>query len=175
MSTSNADTEFVTLLTEHQMAMQIYVQSLMPGDSRAKDVAQLANMALWKKKDAFELGTNFKAWAFAVARYEVLNHRKRQARETRLVFSEDLESIIAEELPDRVDGLEKQLIVLKGCLEKLRPKARDLIRYRYFQKGTLKEYAEEVGRSVGGLKVTLHRIRNTLLLCLEKRMMREEA
>ena len=175
MRSSNADTEFVTLLTEHQMALQIYVQSLMPGDSLAEDVAQQANMALWKKKDNFELGTNFKAWAFAVARYEVLIHRKRQAREARLVFSEDLESIITRELPESDDGLEGQLAALRECLDKLRPKARNLIRYRYFEEGTLRDYAKKVGRSVGGLKVTLHRIRNTLLLCIEKQIKAQEA
>lgn len=175
MSSSNADAEFVTLLTEHQIALRVYVQSLMPGDSEAEDVSQQANMTLWKKKNDFELGTNFKAWAFSVARYEVLSHRKRQARDARLVFSEELESIIAVELPERVDGLESQLIFLRNCLKNLRPKARDLIQYRYFQKGTLKDYANKVGRSAGGLKVTLHRIRNTLLLCIEKRAKAGEA
>ncbi len=176
MSSSDKDTEFVTLLTKHQMAIQVYVQSLMPGDSMAEDVAQKANIALWKKKNDFETGTNFKAWAFAVARYEVLIHRKRQAREGRLlVFSEDLESVFTRELPESDDGLENQLDALRKCLGKLSPKFCNLLRYRYFEEGTLREYAKKVGRSVGGLKVTLHRIRNTLLLCIEKRIKAEEA
>ena len=49
----------------------------------------------------FTLGTNFKAWAFSVARYEVLNYRKQQARDARLVFSEELEETFAEELAAR--------------------------------------------------------------------------
>ena len=80
------DSEFVALLTEHQSSLRYYVASLLPGDSAAADVAQQANATIWKKRDDFELGTNFKAWIFSIARYEVLNYRKKDSRD-RLVFT----------------------------------------------------------------------------------------
>ena len=43
MSTEQHDSEIVALLTEHQLAIRLYVQSLLPGDHSAHDVAQLAN------------------------------------------------------------------------------------------------------------------------------------
>ena len=115
MSTEQHDSEIVALLTEHQLAIRLYVQSLLPGDHSAHDVAQQANATLWKKRDDFEVGTNFKAWAFSVARYEVLNHRKKQARESRrLTFSDEMEELIAVELPQRVDDLEERQVALRG-------------------------------------------------------------
>lgn len=169
------DAEFVTLLTASQVPLLLYVRSLMPGDSAARDVAQQSNAKIWEKRADFELGTNFKAWAFSVARFEVLNYRKQQARDAKLVFSDDLEQTIATELTDAPDQIQQRHEALKGCLQKLRSQDRDLLLHRYSDSGTLDEYAAQVGRSVGGLKVTLHRLRSALLTCIKTRMRREEA
>ena len=170
MSSSERDTAIVNLLTEHQLGLRLYVQSLLPGDSSAPDVTQQANTKIWEKRADFELGTNFKAWAFAIARFEVLNYRKQQARDSRLLFSDELEEIIAAEMEEQVEDFEQRQGALRLCLEKLKPKDRDLIRNRYFERTPLKDYAERIGRSPGGLKVTLHRLRNTLRVCIERQL-----
>lgn len=163
--------EFVSALTDAQLPLRLYVQSLLPGDPAAVDVAQQANTTAWRKRDDFETGTNFKAWIFAIARYEVLNHRKRQARDSRLVFSEEVEMLFASDLVEQDDLTERRHEALRGCLAKLRPNDRDLLMHRYdADAGTLEDFAARAGRSVGGLKVTLHRLRNTLLRCIEKQL-----
>lgn len=169
------DSEFVALLTDHQSALRLYVASLLPGESRAADVAQLANATIWKKRGNFELGTNFKAWIFSIARYEVLSFRKRQARDSRLVFSEELEDIIADELPALANDLDDRHAALQGCLEDLKPADQELIRHRYFQTTSLKDYSDQIGRSVGSLKVTLFRLRNRLQACIESKLAAEAA
>lgn len=176
MNDAEHESAFVAQLTDIQMPLRLYVQSLLPGDAAAHDVVQQANATLWKKREDFTLGTNFKAWAFSVARYEVLNHRKQQARDSRLVFGEELEQIFAEDLAERDDDTERRHEALKGCLEKLRPQDRELLLHRYTATaGTLNDFAERAGRSVGGLKVTLHRLRNALLGCIEKQLGATEA
>ena len=176
MNDAEHESAFVAQLTDIQMPLRLYVQSLLPGDAAAHDVVQQANATLWKKREDFTLGTNFKAWAFSVARYEVLNHRKQQARDSRLVFGEELEQILAEDLVERDDDTERRHEALKGCLEKLRPQDRELLLHRYTATaGTLNDFAERAGRSVGGLKVTLHRLRNALLGCIEKQLGATEA
>jgi RNA polymerase sigma-70 factor (ECF subfamily) len=170
------ETAFVAHLTDIQMPLRLYMQALLPGDSAAHDVVQQANATLWRKREDFILGTNFKAWAFSVARYEVLNYRKQQARDSRLVFGEDLEQTFAVEIASRDDDTELRHEALKHCLEKLRPKDRELLLHRYTATaGTLEDYAQISGRSVGGLKVTLHRLRNALLGCIEKQLTPLEA
>ncbi|MEZ6123291.1 MAG: sigma-70 family RNA polymerase sigma factor [Planctomycetaceae bacterium] len=169
------DAAFVSQLTEHQLALQLYVRSLLPGDFAASDVAQQSNTKIWEKRSEFELGTNFKAWAFSIARYEVLNFRKRQARDARLVFSGELEQVIESELAEADLGLQARHEALRECLGKLRAQDRQLLLHRYSNTGTLAEYAESVGRSLGGLKVTLHRLRSALLTCIERRLGTGEA
>jgi RNA polymerase sigma-70 factor (ECF subfamily) len=169
-------TEFVAALTEVQLSLRLYVQSLMPGDAAAHDVMQQANATLWRKRDEFALGTNFRAWAFSVARYEVLNHRKQQARDSRLVFGVELEQVLADDLIERPDDTERRQEALRRCLEKLRQQDRELLLHRYTATaGTLDDFAQRMGRSVGGLKVTLHRLRNALLGCIEKQLAITEA
>ena len=164
-----SDTEFVALLTEHQSALRYYVASLLPGDSAVADVAQQANATIWRKRDTFELGTNFKAWIFSIARFEVLNHRKKHQRD-RIVFSEEMEDLIGSELPRRPVEMDLKQEALTVCLQKLKPAERELIHHRYFENAPLAEYSSQINRSVGSLKVTLHRIRNRLLKCVESKL-----
>lgn len=172
---NNRESQIVALLTAIQVPLLLYVRSLLPADPAAGDVAQQANATIWQKRAEFELGTNFKAWVFSIARYEVLNYRKRQARDARLVFSAELEQTIAAELSDAHDDIQRRHEALQHCLGKLPARNRDLILHRYSSAGTLAEYAARVGRSAGGLKVTLHRLRNALLACIQQQLGGPEA
>jgi RNA polymerase sigma-70 factor (ECF subfamily) len=105
-----------------------------------------------------------------------MNHRKQQARDSRLVFGEELEQVLADDLIQRPDDTERRQEALRGCLEKLRQQDRELLLHRYTATaGTLDDFAQRMGRSVGGLKVTLHRLRNALLGCIEKQLAITEA
>jgi RNA polymerase sigma-70 factor (ECF subfamily) len=174
MMDSGREGKFVAELTEIQLPLRLYVQSLMPGDPAAHDVAQHANATIWKKREDFEPGTNFKAWAFAIARFEVLNYRKQQARDARPVFSEELELTFAGELATQHDDVEQRHEALQTCLWKLRPKDRELLMHRYARSGPLGEYADRSGRSVVGLKVTLRRLRYALLECMQRQLRPEQ-
>jgi len=106
----------------------------------------------------------------------VLNHRKQQTRDSRLVFGEELEQVLADDLIERTDDTERRHEALRGCLEKLRQQDRELLMHRYTATaGSLDDFAQRMGRSVGGLKVTLHRLRNALLSCIEKQQATMEA
>ena len=169
-SAPDHDAEFVALLTAHQSALRLYVCSLLPAESHAPDVAQQANATIWKKRGNFAIGTNFKAWIFSIARYEVLNFRKQQARDCKLIFNDELTELMAEELPHHVGDLEYRRSALRGCLLKLKTADQALIKHRYFHRTPLKEYAEQIGRSAGGLKVTLHRLRSVLQRCIQTQL-----
>lgn len=169
------DGQFVAQLTAIQLPLLLYVRSLLLSEHAAQDVVQQANATLWEKRDQFEPGTNFKAWALSIARFEVLNFRKQQARDARLTFSDDLEQTIATELANSRDDIQQRHEALKKCLDKLRARDRALLIHRYSSAGTLAEYADQVGRSAGGLKVTLHRLRNGLLACIQMQIGGQEA
>jgi RNA polymerase sigma-70 factor (ECF subfamily) len=164
------DSAFVALLTETQMPLRLYVRALMPGDPSVGDVIQHANAKLWEKRQEFEPGTNFKAWAIAIARFEVLNHRKRQARDARLQFSSELEEIVTSEMVQLDDDLAERQAALRECMKSLKPASRELLLRRYESREPLSDFANRVGRSLGGVKVTLHRLRTSLAQCIERKM-----
>ncbi len=171
---NNTDGQIVALLTEVQSPLRFYVQSLMPGDPNVQDVVQHANATLWQKRAEFTLGTNFKAWAFSIARFEVLNYRKQQARDARFVFQEDLQELFDTEIAEYTDEGDRREKALKQCLGKLRDQDRALLMHRYSKGGKLEDFAQEAGRSIGGLKVTLHRLRSALLECVQKQLKNPE-
>jgi RNA polymerase sigma-70 factor, ECF subfamily len=174
MDPANHDADIVALLMQHQQSLRLYIESLMPGDPQADDVAQESNTKIWEKRGDFEIGTNFKAWIFSIARFQVRKWRFRQAKDERLVFCDELEDTISEEIPNHLDELSLHQKALQECLKTLKPAHRELLHQRYFEKTSLEQYSAQVGRSVGVLKVTLHRLRSKLLTCVEKKLSSEK-
>lgn len=166
--------EFVTLLTKHQPDLWSYIITLMPGDADTADVLQKTNLVLWTKQQNFESGTNFRAWAFAVARFEVLAHLKKNKREGIVLLDDELLDRIAHEAPDALAPSELRLAALERCLNKVRPQDRALLEHRYRSNLGLDEFASRVGRSVSALSVTLHRLRVSLRKCVRDQLILEE-
>jgi SAM-dependent methyltransferase len=88
--TTVAEEEFVAELTAHQSSLRAFILSLMPGESDVDDVLQRTNITLWRKRETFTLGTNFRAWAFEVAKWNVRSTFKDKKRKHWLVFDEEL-------------------------------------------------------------------------------------
>jgi RNA polymerase sigma-70 factor (ECF subfamily) len=165
--------EFVKELTNHQTAMLAYIRSLCPGGSGARDLLQEVNITLWQKRDAFEIGTNFKAWAFQTIRYHLLNHRRKLVTKGWLVFDDDLidrVSLDADGDPEELEELEERHLALRECLKKLRPQDRDLLHHRYATDASLREYAMATRRSSGTLKAILFNLRAALKRCIERQL-----
>ena len=142
-----------------------------PGDPSVDDVVQRTNMTLWRKRESFTLGTNFRAWAFEVAKWNVRSHFKEKGRKHWLVFDDELTNAVA----DRMS--EKSLIrpsarqaALRDCMTKLRDIDRDLLLSHYEVGESLAEFAERTQRSRNGLKVTLFRLRAALRRCIADRI-----
>jgi RNA polymerase sigma-70 factor (ECF subfamily) len=157
---------FVKLLTLHQGDVRAYIVSLMPGSPDVGDVLQETNIVIWNKRDEFELGTNFIAWSFAIARYQVLQHRRRSKHDSKVILSDKLVDMLAEMEPPRVSH-EAYLQALDRCMEKLDPKQRSLITCRYTPGRSLQSLADADGVSAGSLRISLMRIRSALKRCIE--------
>ena len=163
--------EFVAELTNHQTSMLAYVRSLAPGGSGARDLLQEVNITLWQKRESYELGTNFKAWAFQTIRYHLLNHRRRLISHGWLIFDDDLIERLSPELEVEPEGLEERHLALRSCLLRLRPKDRDLLHHRYATTASLQQYATATRRSAGTLKAILFNLRAALRLCIERQLL----
>lgn len=166
-SAKDRQPEFISLITQHQASLRAYIISLMPGQPGAADVLQNTNLILWEKKKAYQPGSNFLAWAFTIARFEAKNYkRKLQRQQPILEIDEDLLYDLSEHCVLDPRETEERMLALENCLTKLRPAELELVQSRYMDDTTLVDYAERVGRQVGSLRVTLHRIRKGLRQCI---------
>jgi RNA polymerase sigma-70 factor (ECF subfamily) len=162
--------EFVRELTDHQTAMLAYIRSRVSGSSGARDLLQDVNITLWQRRESFELGTNFKAWAFQTIRYHLLNQRRRLAAQGWLVFDDDLIERMAPGFEIGADGLEERHLALRKCLERLRPQDKELLYHRYATDEPLQDLADRKKRSTGTLKALLYNLRAALRQCIEREM-----
>ncbi|MGB6220458.1 sigma-70 family RNA polymerase sigma factor [Haloferula sp.] len=165
---------YVKLMTEHQGNLRAFIVSLIPGSPDVADVLQETNAALWQKRERFQLGTDFIAWSFQIARYEVQRQRARAMRTERLAFSENLVSLLGTmEAPD--ESAEELMTALDGCIEKLTEPQRELVFTRYTPGQSIEQLATRTGRSAGGLRISLLRIREMLKLCIERSLTESSA
>jgi len=160
---------FVSLLTASQPGLYACILALLPDRVAAHDVLQETNLTLWQKAEDFEPGTSFMAWATRIARYHVLNHRRKMKRD-RLVFDEVLFEELAARQAMRADDADRYARALRHCLGKLPHEQQDLVAQRYAANGSVKQIAGCQGRSVGAVSQTLYRIREALLNCISQRV-----
>ena len=71
--------EFSALLARVDRALFAFVFALAPNRNEAEELLQETRVVLWEKFDDVAPGTNFLAWAYSVARLEVLKYRERRA------------------------------------------------------------------------------------------------
>lgn len=163
---------FVALLTGSQNSLYACILALLPDRAAARDILQETNITLWSKAADFQEGTHFMAWASRIARYHILNHRKKMRRD-RLVFDDSLFELLCERQAERVDESDRREEALRGCLQKLPPGQRELLEERYSASGSVQEIASREGKSVGAVSQSLYRIRETLLNCIHESTLAE--
>lgn len=162
--------ELVGLITRHQVALRAYITSLMPGMSGVSDVLQETNIVLWKKWKKFEPGSNFIAWAFSIARFEVKAHRRKSMKLGWVGLDEELVEDLAEYSAMDESLSENHLQALDHCLRSLKDDERKLLEHRYFSKKSLSDFSTPSGRSAESLRVTLFRVRAALRKCINQRL-----
>lgn len=165
----NIEGAFVHLIAEHQSELRAFVTSLMPGSSDIDDVVQEANKVVWEKRGEFEIGTNFKAWMFSVAKFQVMAAWRDQKRKKEWGVPESvLVKLIDEAMAITPFASVPDHAILHDCLNRLRPKDRILILRRYFDGWRVKKVATEAGRGADSVKMSLRRIRALLGICVRR-------
>lgn len=155
------------LFVQHMVQIRAFVLSLMPDFSQVDDILQDVFITVTAKAADFQEGTNFRAWVFTIARFRVLKSMNAMSKAF-LPLSEDVVTQLVEERPEPDDELERRLLLLERCLEKLAPQARRIVRMRYYESIKPARIAEQLGLGVNGVSVLLSRSRSLLRDCVER-------
>lgn len=163
------ESEFVQLLTAHQSDIYLYLRSLTLNPDIASEVLQDANLVLWEKRGQFAVGTNFRAWAFQIARYKLLQHQANRKRGG-VCFSDALVDELSLQIAADDSDAAELLDDLRRCMAELQPQDRELIGRRYSKHATCERIAATIGRPVRWVYKALSRIRKSLSDCIAQRV-----
>jgi len=127
---------------------------------------------LWEKFDTFRQGEDFRAWAFGVARFEVLAWLRDRARD-RLVLDETVVVKLADETAADEPNYQRQREALEKCLQRVGSADRALLIEAYRPAARIRDVAAASGRTEAGFYQWLHRMRRSLMECVRARLAKE--
>jgi RNA polymerase sigma-70 factor, ECF subfamily len=172
LDSADRDEELVQLIAQGQRRLRAFVLSLLRRQSDADDVLQEVNVVLWRKRQTYRPGSNFFAWAFEIARLQVLAYRERKLRQGE-PFDAALLAQIAEAAEIESPHYNRREAALRRCLQKLPQRKRELITLRYQPHVTVNSLAAELGKTAKAVSESLRRIRMILRECIERTLAAE--
>jgi len=138
------------------------------------EVLQRTNLVLCRKAHEFQKGSSFTAWAFTVAKFQIMAWRKDEGR-NRLVFTQDVYDLLDRSPEVEAETVDRRIPVLKGCLGRLRDEDYELIQRRYRDGTSVGTLAQSLKKSIDAIGMRLLRIRKRLGDCIRANMKQEAA
>jgi RNA polymerase sigma-70 factor, ECF subfamily len=160
---------FLRLFLQNERRLYAYILTLLPNRADADDVLQEASLVMWDKFDPAGPPEDFAAWGCRIAYYKVLDFCKKQQR-SRVLFSQTLLERLGETAIEQAAALQldERRAALAACIEKLRPRDRDLLAHRFADGATIQTAAAHDGRSIEAVYKALAKIRQTLFDCVTR-------
>ena len=93
--------QVLQLFVRHQARIKGFIVSLMPDFAAADDVLQETFLVVQRKAVEFDATSNFIAWAFQIARFQVMKAQAQQQRAAERFSDEVLEALAASAPTDR--------------------------------------------------------------------------
>lgn len=161
--------EMQKLFVTQAPALRAWLLGLVPEPALADDLVQETFVTAMKKFADFKLGTNFRAWVFAIARYKLLEACRHHAAKAVTLEPEAIEALVGQQadLPDYPD---QRLNALEHCISKLPQRAREVIELRYFRNLRPPAIAAQMTLTLNSVNVSLSRSRIALRECMESRV-----
>ncbi len=135
----------------------------------AEDVFQSVGQAAAERFDDFDTSRSFTAWVMGIARNHVLRYYHDRHRD-RHVFSEQVMDAIAEAHSEIAPDTDVRFEALQQCMGHIGTKASALVDMRYRRSMSPAQISETLGLTAVNVRVLLHRIRQQLAECVERRV-----
>lgn len=160
---------FATIVRRFERPLRAWLATHAPPGADVDEIAQTSFVAAFARLRDYSADTNFAAWLFTIARYQLKTEatRLRRIADYRSRYAPDL---LARELDRRSDvpaADDARLGFLRECLEAVDDRRRCFLTWRYDEALPLSEMAERSGRSVMAVKKQLWLLRRQLQECVE--------
>ena len=167
---------FASVVRMCQSSLRAWLATHSPPGIDPDEIAQRSFVVAYTQLEEFELGTNFRAWLFAIARFQLKTEvtRLRRTADYHTRYAPDL---LRRELERRceVDAADEpeRLTHLRKCVDHLAEHLGRFVTWRYTDEITLEEMAHRSERSISAVKKQLWKIRRKLQECVEQRLSAE--
>ncbi len=165
---NDSSNEFLGHMLKNQRSIRNYLFSIHPQTQDLDDLVQQTALTLWREFEKYDTTREFLPWALRIAYFEVLRLRKQRSRD-RLVFSEELVELLAEETNVAREEA-PMLVALKSCLAKLDARSREVLMSRYSTDTTVSQLAARKRISVHKLYRLLDHSRSFMVTCMRRHM-----
>jgi RNA polymerase sigma-70 factor (ECF subfamily) len=151
------------LFIRHQGIIKAFILSLQPGFADADDVLQETFLVVTRRAADYREGSNFTAWACAIARFKLFEARRRATSPT---LTEEALAALCDDAPDEA-FLQERLPALRECLRRLAPRARELVWLRYHSELASETIARQLEWKEPAVRVALSKARAFLRDCVQ--------
>lgn len=168
MKSQESNTQvFVGLLSANYYRISAFIQSQVMNNSDVDDIMQDTLLVMWEQFHTFTPGTDFAKWAVTIAKFRILEFRRRKKRGQSLLSQETLD-LIERDCLDMMGRAGDRMQALKQCISKLPSADRQLLKMRYSEEISVKGISKRVGNSIHIVYRNLVRIRTLLLGCIHR-------
>lgn len=164
--------KFTRLWTEAQPMVSGYIAACVPDFYASQDLLQTVAVTLLGKFPEYDASRPFVAWAIGFAKFEVLRHRRKQARSL-LDFRPQLADELAQDFVDFIPELDLRVMALRQCTARLQGRSREIVRLRYTENIKPREIGARLGLDSLVVRVALNRVRDALRKCIERQLRSE--
>jgi len=158
--------EVVAQLTAMQPRLYGYILKRTGDRDQADELLQRVCVVICEKAADFQEGTNFQAWAFTIARFQLMGWRKAHAKNW-LLFDDTVYELLEVDPATESAHADSRIQALRECLKKLRPQDLFLIRQRYQDSCPISTIAANTNKTIAAVGMSLSRIRRQLGHCIQ--------
>jgi RNA polymerase sigma-70 factor (ECF subfamily) len=161
------------MVLEHQARLRAHIFARTGNPEVTDEIAQDVFLVALRRMDEFDESRPAYPWLKGIARNELREHWRRQARDSRI---HRLEASLAARWMDREESTQaaepvrSRLEALQVCTDRLSSRARSLIRMVYDEGLNCAQVAERLRRGAGAVRMAIHRVRMALRACVESKL-----
>ena len=130
----------------------VHARGAALGPEGCEDVLQDVLLAIHSKRHTWKEDAPLRPWLYAIARHKVVDAFRARGRRVEVSIDDFTEGLAAAAGPDPTEGRDMEKV-----LEKLEPRAAEIVRGFGLHGETTAETAARLGMTEGAVRVALHR------------------
>ncbi|WP_235207762.1 MULTISPECIES: sigma-70 family RNA polymerase sigma factor [unclassified Alteromonas] len=165
-SLKQASDAFATLFESEKQRLYSYIYAFVLDKAAADDIFQETSVILWKEFETFEQGTSFRKWSNTIVFNCVRTYRRQQKKLVLGLSDELFEQLISSS--SHQENSDEKWRILQHCVSHLSDSAYQLYFGFYIENLSAQALADKTGRSIFGIRKSIHLLRRTLFDCVDK-------